>query len=67
MCALAALKAICALKFINEIKDQQGLVNQPYLAAVCRSMPSGIAPKLRQQIAERIAAGQTPYAVAKAR
>src|SRR5262245_56606350 len=25
-----------------------------------------IAPKLRQQIAERIAAGQTPYAVAKA-
>jgi DNA invertase Pin-like site-specific DNA recombinase len=26
----------------------------------------GIAPKLRQQIAERIAAGETPYAVAKA-
>jgi DNA invertase Pin-like site-specific DNA recombinase len=25
-----------------------------------------IAPKLRQQIAERIAAGETPYAVAKA-
>ena len=25
-----------------------------------------IAPKLRQQIAERIGAGETPYAVAKA-